>query len=149
MMGRRGVVQNRTQHIAEAERAVTTNGEYIGNIIDWLVARSYPQGSGQSEIKTIDIFEIKSGGGLMTHAKTRAASARAREIELIHTRLAVLSELESALERDHATLRAQRGATLLRGFGGSRQSKIGRASCRLRAVPLPTKVVYPGLTKSP
>ena len=88
----------------------------------------------------------------MTHAskKTRAALGRAREIELIQTRLAVLSELESTLERDHTTLRAQRAAILLRGFGGgSRQSKIGRASCRPRVVPLPTKVVYPGLTKSP
>ena len=46
----------------------------------------------------------------MTQAfrKTRATSARAREIELIQTRLAVLSELESTLERDNATLRAQR-----------------------------------------
>jgi hypothetical protein len=88
----------------------------------------------------------------MTHAfkKKLAASARAREIELIQTRLAVLSELESTLERDKATLRAQRAAILLRGFsGGSRQSKIGPAPCRHLAVPLPTTVVYPGLTKSP
>lgn len=94
----------------------------------------------------------------MTQAfrKARASSARAREIELIQTRLAVLSELESTLEKDKATLlaqralRAPRAATLLRSFGGGpRQSKIGRASCRPLAVSLPTKVVYPGPTKSP
>jgi hypothetical protein len=88
----------------------------------------------------------------MSHAlkKTRAISARAREIELIQTRLAVLSELESTLARDNTTLRAQRAAILLHSFGGgSRQSKIGPASCRPLAVPLPTEVVYPGLTKSP
>ena len=97
----------------------------------------------------------------MTQAfkKTRATSARAREIELIQTRLAVLSELESTLEKDNATLRAllaqravraRRAAILLHSFGGGpRQSKIGRGSCRPLAVPLPIKVVYPGLTKSP
>ena len=85
----------------------------------------------------------------MTHAlkETRATSARAREIELIQTRLAVLSELERTLERDNATLRAQRAAILLHGFGdGSRQSKIGPASCRPSAVPLRTKAAYRGLT---
>ena len=88
----------------------------------------------------------------MTHAskKTRAALARAREIELIQTRLAVLSELESTLERDNTTLRALRAAILQLGSrDGPRQSEIGRASCRHLAVPLPTTVVYPGLTKSP
>ena len=94
----------------------------------------------------------------MSHAlkKTRAISARAREIESIQTRLAVLSEIETTLERDSAALRAQlaqrvqRPAILPHSFGGGRrQSKIGRASCRPLAVPLPTKVVYPGLTKSP
>ena len=97
----------------------------------------------------------------MTQAfrRARAASARAREIELIQTSLAVLSELESTLERDNATLRAQRAllaqrarraAVLLHSFsGGPRRSKIGRDYCRPLAVPLPTKVAYPGLTKSP
>jgi hypothetical protein len=91
----------------------------------------------------------------MTQAfrRTRATSARAGEIELIQTRLAVLSELESTLERDNATLRAQRAqraAILLHRFGGGpRQSKVGRASRRPSAVPLPTNVVYPGQTKSP
>ena len=87
----------------------------------------------------------------MTHAlkKTRATSARAREIELIQTRLAVLSELETTLERDKATLRAQRAAILLHRFGGGlRRLKIGRAFCRPLAVPLPIKVVCPGLTKA-
>ena len=74
----------------------------------------------------------------------------AQEIELIQARLAVLSELESTLERDDATLRAQRAAILLHGFGdGSRQSKIGPASCRPSAVPLRTKAAYRGLTKFP
>ena len=87
----------------------------------------------------------------MTHAskKTRAALGRAREIELIQTRLAMLSELESTLERDNTALLAQRAAILLHSFGGGRRrSKIGRSSCRPLAVPLPTKVIYPGLTKS-
>ena len=74
----------------------------------------------------------------------------AQEIELIQARLAVLSELESTLEKDDTTLSAQRATILLHGFGdGSQQSKIGLASCRPSAVPLPTKVVYPGLTKFP
>src|SRR5262249_33731029 len=88
----------------------------------------------------------------MTHAlrKTRATSSRAREIELIQTRLAVLSEWESTLERDYAALHDLRAAILMLDFHGRpRRSKIGRASCRPRAVPLPTKVVYPGLTKFP
>ena len=88
----------------------------------------------------------------MTHAlkETRAISARAREIELIQARLAVLSELESTLKRDDAALRDLRAAILMLDFhGGPRQSEIGRASCRHLAVPLPTTVVYPGLTKSP
>jgi hypothetical protein len=82
--------------------------------------------------------------------KTRATSAREREIELIQARLAVLSEFESALERDNATLRAQRAAILQLSFGGgSRQSKIGLDSCQPLAVPSAIKVVYPGLTKFP
>jgi len=88
----------------------------------------------------------------MTHAlkKTRATSARAREIELIQKRLAVLSELEITLKRDNTTRRALRAAILQLGFhDGPRQSEIGRASCRPLAVPSPIKVVYPGLTKSP
>jgi hypothetical protein len=44
MMGRRGVVQNRySAHSRRRTRGLTANGQYIGNIIDWLVARSYPQ----------------------------------------------------------------------------------------------------------
>jgi hypothetical protein len=88
----------------------------------------------------------------MTHAlkKPRATSARAREIELVQTRLAVLSELENTLETNYAALHDLQAAILLHGFGdGSRQLKIGPASCRPSAVPLPTKVVYPGLTKFP
>jgi hypothetical protein len=85
--------------------------------------------------------------------KTRGTSARAREIKLIKKRLAMLSELESTLERDNATLlapRARRAAILLHSFGGGPwQSKIGRASCRPLAVRLLTKVVDRGLTKSP
>jgi hypothetical protein len=78
---------------------------------------------------------------------TSSAVKLAREIELIQARLAVLSELESTLERDDTTLRAQRAAILLHGFGdGSRQSKIGPASCRPSAVPLRTKAAYRGLT---
>ena len=48
----------------------------------------------------------------MTNAlkKTRAAFARAREIELIRTRLAVLSELESAIETNYAALHDLRAA---------------------------------------
>jgi len=81
---------------------------------------------------------------------TSSAVKLAREIELIQTRLAVLSELESTLERDDTTLRAQPAAILLHGFGGgSRQSKIGPTSCRPSAVPSPTRVVYPGRTKFP
>ena len=88
----------------------------------------------------------------MTRAlkKTRAISARAREVELIQTRLAMLSGLESTLERDKTTLHGLRAAILQLGSRNCpRQSEIGRASCRPLAVPLPTKVVYPGLTKSP
>jgi hypothetical protein len=88
----------------------------------------------------------------MSHAlkKTRAISARAREIESIQTRLAVLSEIESTLERDKTTLHGLRAAILQLGSrNGPRQSEIGRASCRPLAVPSPIKVVYPGLTKSP
>jgi hypothetical protein len=85
-----------------------------------------------------------------TFKKTRANSARAREIELIQARLAVLSEIELTLERDKTALRAQRAAILLHSIGGgSRQSEIGLGSCRPPVVPSPTKVVYPGLTKSP
>ena len=88
----------------------------------------------------------------MTHAlkETRATSARAREIELIQTRLAALSEIESTLERDKTTLLGLRASILQLGSrNGPRQSEIGRASCRPRAVPLPTEVVCLGLTKSP
>jgi len=87
----------------------------------------------------------------MTNAlkKTRAAFARAREIELIQTRLAVLSELESAIETNYAALHDLRAAILqLRSRAGPRQSEIGRASYRSSAVPSAIKVVYPGLTKS-
>ena len=88
----------------------------------------------------------------MSHAlkKTRAISARAREIELIQTRLTVLSEMESTLESGKTTLHGLRAAILQLGSRNCpRQSEVGRASCRPLAVPLPTEVVYPGLTKSP
>ena len=82
--------------------------------------------------------------------RTQATSARAREIELIQARLAVLSELESTLMRDDAALHDLQAAILMLDFHcGPRQSEIGRASCRPRAVPLPTEVVCLGLTKSP
>ena len=106
---------------------------------------------GNPKLKTIDIFGIKQGEGLMTQAfkKMHAISARAQEIELIQTRLAVLSELESTLKRDNTALLAQRAAILQHSFGdGSGRSKIGRAFCRPGAVPLPTKGVYPGLTET-
>ena len=82
------------------------------------------------------------------------SSARAREIELIQTRLAVLSVLESTLETNCAALHGLRAAILqlrsgVGSRGGARQSEIGRASYRTSVVPLPTKVAYPGLTKSP
>ena len=78
------------------------------------------------------------------------SSTRAREIELIQTRLAVLSVLESTLETNCAALHGLRAAILQLGSpNGPRQSEIGRASCRPLAVPSPIKVVYPGLTKSP
>ena len=83
------------------------------------------------------------------------SSARAREIELIQTRLAVLSVLESTLETNcAAALHGLRAAILqlrsgVGSRGGARQSEIGRASYRTSVVPLPTKVAYPGLTKSP
>jgi hypothetical protein len=77
-------------------------------------------------------------------------TARAREIELIQTRLAVLSVLESTLETNCAALHGLRAAILQLGSRGHPwQSKIGRASYRSSAVPSAIKVVYPGLTKSP
>ena len=51
------------------------------------------------------------------------SSARAREIELIQTRLAMLSEIESTVERD-AILRAQRAAILLHSFGGGSGNNV-------------------------
>ena len=107
---------------------------------------------GNPKLKTIDIFGIKQGEGLMTQAfkKMHAISARAQEIELIQTRLAVLSEIENTLERDKTTLHSLRAAILQLGSrNGPRQSEIDRASCRPLAVPSPIKVVYPGPTKSP
>ena len=78
------------------------------------------------------------------------SSTRAREIELIQTRLAVLSVLESTLETNCAALHGLRAAILqLRSRGGPRRSEIGRASYQSSAVSSAIKVVYPGLTKSP
>jgi hypothetical protein len=70
----------------------------------------------------------------MTQAfeKTRdTSSAHAREIELIQTRLAMLSVVESTLETNYSALHGLRAAILQLGSrGGPRQSKIGRACYR-------------------
>jgi hypothetical protein len=81
--------------------------------------------------------------------KTRdTSSARAREIELIQTRLAVLSVVERTLETNYSALHGLRAAILqLSSRGGPRLSEIGRY--RPSAVPSPIKIVYPGLTKPP